>query len=139
MYSSRVDSLVRFPFHSYFHFTLFQAWCLFASQCTVLITTLAFLHQPISLYRCQNVLLFKGLLHSQHSPRHLGVPCYVRLGKIFRYRGRSVYYARHVLNLVTNSMCTATFFEPGPGACGHINNAQDFIVAVSAKVFDTFP
>ncbi|CAL1708686.1 unnamed protein product [Somion occarium] len=33
----------------------------------------------------------------------------------------------------------ATVFEPELGVCGHINNAQDFVVRVSADVFDTFP
>ncbi|KAJ7155636.1 plant expansin [Mycena filopes] len=32
-----------------------------------------------------------------------------------------------------------TFFEPGLGACGIQNTAQDAIVAVGHGVFDTFP
>ncbi|CAL1713924.1 unnamed protein product [Somion occarium] len=61
-----------------------------------------------------------------------------------------VFFIHNILLVILASLVTfglakssgtgeATFFEPGPGACGHINNAQDFIVAVSAKVFDTFP
>lgn len=34
---------------------------------------------------------------------------------------------------------TATFYAPGLGACGITNTAEDFIVAVSAQFFDTFP
>ncbi|KAK7691778.1 hypothetical protein QCA50_005181 [Cerrena zonata] len=40
---------------------------------------------------------------------------------------------------ISSGTGAATFFNPGPGACGHTNNGQDFIVAVSAQVFDTFP
>ncbi|CAK5264142.1 unnamed protein product [Mycena citricolor] len=34
---------------------------------------------------------------------------------------------------------SGTFFNPGLGACGIFNTNADFIVAVSAFVFDTFP
>ncbi|KAG7093151.1 hypothetical protein E1B28_009434 [Marasmius oreades] len=32
-----------------------------------------------------------------------------------------------------------TFYTPGLGACGHTNNANEFVAAAAAPVFDTFP
>lgn len=33
----------------------------------------------------------------------------------------------------------ATFFYPGLGACGTYNSASDYIVAVAAPTFDSYP
>ncbi|KAK7685814.1 hypothetical protein QCA50_011160 [Cerrena zonata] len=42
-------------------------------------------------------------------------------------------------NAITTGTGQATFYAPGLGACGHVNTDQDFIVAVSRELFDTFP
>ncbi|KAI0790225.1 RlpA-like double-psi beta-barrel-protein domain-containing protein-containing protein [Irpex lacteus] len=36
-------------------------------------------------------------------------------------------------------LITATWYQPGVGACGISNTAADHIVAVSASFYDTFP
>ncbi|KAF7329452.1 DPBB-1 domain-containing protein [Mycena kentingensis (nom. inval.)] len=33
----------------------------------------------------------------------------------------------------------ATYYDPGLGACGHTNTGSQYIVAVSHKVFDSYP
>ncbi|KAJ7055538.1 expansin family protein [Mycena amicta] len=33
----------------------------------------------------------------------------------------------------------ATYYDPGLGACGHTNSGSQLIVAVSHKIFDSFP
>ena len=36
-------------------------------------------------------------------------------------------------------MTTATWFDPGVGACGISNSASDIIVAVSSDFYDSYP
>lgn len=45
-------------------------------------------------------------------------------------------YGASVLLLISS---VATFYEAGLGACGISNTDADFIVAIDAQTFDTFP
>lgn len=43
------------------------------------------------------------------------------------------------LSMLTPFSPAATFYEAGLGACGISNTDADFIVAIDAQTFDTFP
>lgn len=58
--------------------------------------------------------------------------------------GDGAYYHRFVLSRLDirtyiDPQCTATYYAPGVGSCGHNNVDTDYIVAVDHATITTFP